>query len=96
MHYEFRAAVWLYAGQGAWHFVTLPADLGDSLRRMWGGSKGFGSIRVKATLGDTSWRTSVFPDARSGSFVLPLKAEVRRREQIQAGQTRLFTIELEL
>jgi hypothetical protein len=96
MRYEFRSEVWLYTGRGAWHFVTLPADLGDSLRRMWGGSRGFGSIRVRATVGETSWRTSLFPEAKSGSFVLPLKAEVRRREDIQTGQTRLFTVELEL
>jgi hypothetical protein len=97
MRYEFRAEVWLYAGQGgAWHFATLPAELGDSLRRMRGGRKGWGSIRVTAVVGQTSWRTSLFPEARTGSFLLPLKAEVRRREEIQAGQTRLFAVELEL
>jgi len=96
MRYEFSAEVWLYQGQGAWHFVTLPADVGDGLRRMRGAAKGFGSIRVTAAVGETRWRTSLFPEAKSGSFVLPLKAEVRRREDIQAGQTRLFAIELAL
>jgi hypothetical protein len=96
MRYEFSSEVWLYQGQGAWHFVTLPADLGDSLRRMRGAAKGFGSIRVTASVGETRWRTSLFPDSRSGSFLLPLKAEVRRREDLQAGQSRLFSVELEL
>jgi hypothetical protein len=96
MRYEFRAEVWLYTGQGAWHFVTLPPELGEGLRRMRGGPNGWGSIPVTAVVGETSWRTSLFPDAKSGSFLLPLKAEVRRREDIQPGQTRQFSVELEL
>ena len=94
--YEFHAEVWLYPGQAAWHFVSLPVDLAESLRAMRGASSGWGSIRVTASVGGTSWRTSLFPDSKSGSFVLPLKAEVRKREELQAGQTRLFAVELEL
>jgi len=29
----------------------------------------------------------VFPDRRSSSFLLPIKAEIRRREQVEAGDT---------
>jgi hypothetical protein len=96
VRYEFHSEVWLYPGAAAWHFVTLPAELGESLRTMRGGSRGWGSIRVTASVGGTSWRTSLFPDSKSGSFLLPLKAEVRKREAIQAGQARLFAVELEL
>jgi hypothetical protein len=96
VRYEFQSEVWLYPGQAAWHFVSLPVDLAESLRAMRGASRGWGSIRVTASVGGTSWRTSLFPDSKSGSFLLPLKAEVRRREEIQAGQTRLFAVELEL
>ena len=46
---------------------------------------GFGSIRVTATVGASTWDTSVFPDKASGSFVLPIKKDVRRANQIVPG-----------
>jgi len=96
MRYEFTAEVWRWKGDAAWHFVTLPAELTDGLKAMRGSASPWGSIRVKATTGKTTWRTSLFPDAKSGAFVLPLKAEVRRREPLAPGDTRSFVVELEL
>ena len=46
---------------------------------------GFGSVRVEATIGDVTWTTSLFPDSRSGGYILPLKADVRRRAGIAGG-----------
>ena len=96
MRYDFQAEVWLYSGEAAWHFVTLPAELTDSLKTMGRRSKGWGSMRVKATIGETSWRTSLFPDSRSSAFLLPLKADVRRRANIRAGDWLALSVELEL
>lgn len=52
---------------------------------MFGRGRGFGSIKVRVTVGNSSWDTSVFPD-KSGVYLLPLKAPVRKAEQIQVGQ----------
>jgi hypothetical protein len=96
VRYEFDAEVWLYPGDAAWHFVSLPIEVADGLRKMGPPARGWRSMRVRVSVGETSWRTSVFPHAESGSFVLPLKAEVRRHEAIEAGQSRRFAVELEL
>jgi hypothetical protein len=91
----FTAEVWLYEGDAPWHFVTLPLDLADELRaRTAGTRRGFGSVRVSVTLGSSTWSTSVFPDRRSSSYLLPIKAEIREREGIEAGDT--VTISLAL
>jgi hypothetical protein len=96
MRYEFQAEIWRYPGEtAAWYFVTLPKEVADGIRRMTGPLKGWGSVRVTATTGATTWRTSLFPEARSGSFLLPVKAEVRRREGLEPGQPRPFAVELE-
>lgn len=80
---------------GRWHFLTVPAaqsreikahSLGDSRR-------GFGSVRVEARIGGVTWRTSLFPQ-KSGGYILPIKAEVRRGAAIHAGDE--VTVELEL
>jgi len=40
---------------------------------------------VTATIGETRWKTSIFRDNRSAAYLLPIKASVRLREQLQAG-----------
>ena len=83
---EFDAEIWQAPGGAAWHFVTLPPDAADEVRaRSAGTARPFGSIPVDATIGATTWSTSVFADPKSGSFLLPLKAAVRRREGIGEG-----------
>jgi hypothetical protein len=93
--HAFAAEIWLYEGDAPWHFVTLPVDVADELRaRTAGARRGFGSVRVRATLGSSTWSTSVFPDRKSASYLLPIKAEIRRREHVDAGDS--VTIELSL
>lgn len=82
---EFVADVWRYDGDAAaWYFLTLPLDLADEIRSR-AEPVGFGSVRVTATIGATTWSTSVFPDKVSGSYVLPVKAAVRRAERLSDG-----------
>ncbi|WP_417433756.1 DUF1905 domain-containing protein [Hoeflea sp.] len=84
--YQFDAELWLYAAARApWHFITIPADVASQIRFMAGKTRGFGSIRVRARIGETSWATSLFPDKATGSYFLPVKADVRRRAAIAAG-----------
>lgn len=77
----FEGVVRRHDGEAAWYFVTLPLDLADDIRAT-SEPAGFGSVRVEVTIGTTTWRTSVFPDKGSGSFVLPVKAQVRAREHL--------------
>jgi hypothetical protein len=82
----FSAEVWLWEADAAWHFLTLPEDASDDIEsRAAGRLRGFGSVRVRATIGTTTWQTSVFPDKKRGAYVLPLKKEVRTREGFGAG-----------
>ena len=56
------------------------------MRRLEGGRKrGWGSMKVRATVGDTSWETSIFPAKEMGGWLLPVKAAVRKAEGLVAG-----------
>lgn len=94
MQYEFEAEIWRSSGAGGWFFVTLPVDVAKGLRALSGPKTGFGSIRVRGSLNSADWNTSVFPDARSGSFLLPVKAEVRRAAEVTAGDQVRIRVEL--
>lgn len=86
--YRFRSALWMHTGEAAWHFVTLPTDVADEIDDLTAGTRrGFGSVRVIATIGSTTWNTSIFPDSTSESFVLPVKKQVRTREDVSDGET---------
>ncbi|NRP72481.1 hypothetical protein ILFOPFJJ_03379 [Ensifer psoraleae] len=85
--FEFEAELWLYPGKGGWHFVTLPKDIAQKVKFLAEPKKrGWGSEPIIARTGKTEWTTSIFPDKGSGSFLLPVKAEVRRQEKLAAGQ----------
>jgi hypothetical protein len=90
----FEAEIWLAQAEAAWHFVTLPAELADEVRARTAGRRPFNSVPVRATLGSTAWETSIFADRRSGSYLLPVKAAVRDREDVGAGDCISVTLEL--
>ncbi len=92
--YKIKSKVWLYPGMAGWHFVGVPKKESEDIKKVSNVKKGFGSVPVMVTIGKTRWKTSVFPDKRSGTYLLPLKAEVRKKENIFPEDTISFTIEL--
>ena len=84
----------------AWFFVTIAGDAADGIRMaamsgQWlDGRKGFGSARVEAVIGDTRWKTSVFPHKESGGWILPVKASVRKAEGLTEGDRITVTVSL--
>ena len=94
--YKLKARVWLYPGESAaWHFITVPQKESTDIKEKFGKSRrGWGSIPVTVTIGKTSWKTSIFPDRKSNAYLLPLKADVRKKEEISQGDTVSFTLAL--
>jgi hypothetical protein len=94
--YEFAGTLWRSKGAAAWCFATLPQDLSAQVRTLAGGLlNSFGSLRVIAQLGRTSWKTSLFFDTKANAFLLPVKAEVRRKENVDAGDNVKISVEIE-
>lgn len=93
--YKIQSKVWLYPGQAAWNFVTLPKKESAQIKEFFGGlKKGFGSLPVKVSIGQTVWKTSIFPDNKADAYLLPLKAEVRKKEKIMEGDIVELNIEV--
>ena len=84
--FEFTAPLWRYPGAGGWHFVSMPPGIADEIADMPAGNRaGVGSVRVAVTVGTTSWRTSLFPDSKTGTYLLPVKEAVRDAENLETG-----------
>ena len=95
MRLTFVSPLWQWeARSDSWWFVTVPADESDELAELPLPPRGFGSIRVRATIGGTTWTTSVFPSDRgAGGYVLPLKKAVRKAEGLGPESTPEVTLE---
>ncbi len=92
----FEAELWLWDAPrtATWIFVSLPARESEEIRDLAGGlRRGFGSVRVRATIGTSTWMTSIFPASQAG-YVLPVKRQVRVAETLDVGDVAAVTVEL--
>ena len=84
--HRFTARLWRWEGPAAWYFVSLPHDVSDEIAdAVEGRTGGFGSVRVDVVVGSSHWSTSLFPDSREGTYLLPVKKAVRRAESLDEG-----------
>lgn len=94
---KFTAELWIWDARRAdsWAFVSLPEPDSQTIREVTEGlRRGFGSLRVRATVGGSVWTTSIFPDSKRSCFVLPVKKAVRKAEDLQPGDTASVSVEL--
>jgi hypothetical protein len=94
---DFEAELWRWEARrdDSWIFVSLPVDASEDIRELAGGRRrGFGSLRVRATIGASTWTTSIFPDGKRNSYVLPVKRDIRKAQHLDAGDLATVTIEL--
>ena len=95
MEIDFKTEMWIYPGQNAWHFITVPSEYFDDIRQIADAhKKGFGSVKVEVTVGKSTWKTSIFPDNKSKTYVMPVKKEIRfkifyRHHEHPSAQLRL-------
>ena len=87
--------------RGIYHLVTITGDEAEAiamharlLKLELGTRRGFGSVKCVATIGDTRWTTSVFPQNRQAEWVLLVSKRVMRAEDLAEGDP--VTLELEL
>lgn len=86
VEFTFTSTIYRWQGASAWHFLDLPTDLAGEIGVLCRGARsGWGSIRVRVSIGNASWSTSIFPDRKRGTYVLPVKAGVRRAEGLGDG-----------
>ncbi|GAA2804663.1 DUF1905 domain-containing protein [Kribbella solani] len=80
----FSGEIWYWRGPAPWYFITVP-DEECAYFELEGNvvSYGWGMIPVVAEIGGSVWDTSMFP--KDGRYLLPVKAAVRRAEDLDDG-----------
>jgi len=81
---EFSGEIWFWRGPSPFHFVTVPEEESQDIEAISGEvTYGWGCIPVRARVGKTKFTTSLFP--KDGGYIVPIKAAVRKSEQLELG-----------
>jgi len=90
---EFDGAIWHWRGPSPYHFVTVPDQQSADLRAIARSvTYGWGMIPVRARIGQTEWKTSLFP--KDGRYIVPIRDLVRKKENLQAGDQVMVRLEV--
>lgn len=85
--YAFSEKSWQHASPGGWYFVSLPKEMSDEIRGLFKSEEeGWGRLKATAKIGNTEWKTAIWFDSKNETYLLPLKAEIRKKENIGAGK----------
>ncbi|WP_421932020.1 DUF1905 domain-containing protein [Phenylobacterium sp.] len=86
MTFSFEAEVIYWRGPSPFFYAPLPAAEAEEVRRL---SRlvtyGWGMIPVEVTIKGVVFTTAMF--AKDGTYYLPLKAAVRKKTDVTAGDT---------
>jgi hypothetical protein len=90
---EFHGDIIYWRGPAPWYFVAVPAEESSEIKEISNMvTYGWGVIPVQVRIGDTEFKTSLFP--KDGYYLVPVKASVRKAEKLDEGDT--VTVQLEI
>ena len=83
--YQFTSPVWQYPSpKGGWYFVSLPIAISNEIRENFKKQEeGWGRLKITAKINSTEWKTALWFDTKLKTYLLPLKAEIRKKEHLE-------------
>jgi hypothetical protein len=86
--YQFAAKPWEQGGTGSWVFMTLPEEISKEIRELFKSEEeGWGRLKATAQIGNCEWKTAIWFDTKRNTYLLPLKAEIRKKEKLIINKT---------
>jgi len=84
--YQFAGKVWQYSSPGGWHFISLPIEMANEIREnlKWQ-EEGWGRLKANAAIGNIEWETAIWFDTKHNTYLLPIKADIRKKAKIVTG-----------
>lgn len=88
-NYRIKGNVNIFPQKGGWIYIRVPTKITKELLHR----ADRGLIPIEATVGRTSWNTSLMPMG-DGTHFIALNAKVRNKENIEVGKTIPVSFEL--
>ncbi|MBV7266229.1 DUF1905 domain-containing protein [Erythrobacter sp. WH131] len=87
--------------RGTYHLVIFTGSEAEALtmharlqRLEFGKRRGFGSVKVRVRVGETEWKSSVFPQKQQCEWVLLISKKVMQQENLAEGNPVKLKLEL--
>lgn len=82
--FEFNALPWQHIGPANWVFLSLPKNIAKEIRdNLKNEEEGWGRLKATAKIGDTEWKTAIWFDTKKNTYLLPLKADIRKKKTLK-------------
>ena len=91
--YKFTAQMWKHNPPGAWYFISLPKHISQEIREnlKWQ-EEGWGRMKVNAQIAETIWETAIWFDTKRETYLLPIKAEIRKQCKLNTDENIEITL----
>ena len=78
--YKFSGKIWKHSADGGWFFVSLPRSISKEIRdHLKWQEEGWGRMKAMASVNGHEWDTAIWFDKKKVTYLLPLKAEIRKK-----------------
>jgi len=86
IQYTFTSTIWQHSSPGGWHFIALPNDMASEIRSLLKAQEeGWGRLKAVAKIGNSEWKTAIWFDTKKDTYLLPVKADIRKQEGLVDG-----------
>ena len=83
---EFEGIIFYWRGPAPYLFVAVPEEASRDIKAISAFvSYGWGVIPVHARIGNTEWKTSLFP--KDGRYLVPIRVSVQKAEDLEVGDS---------
>jgi len=91
--YSCAAKIWKHNSPDGWYFVSLPKNMSKEIREnlKWQ-EEGWGRMKTLAQIAELKWQTAIWFDTKLDTYVLPIKAEIRKKGNLKINQIIDMTI----
>jgi hypothetical protein len=94
MNFEFEGKIFYWGGPAPFLFVAVPEEPSRAINiistRV---SYGWGVIPTHVRIGETEWKTSLFP--KDGRYLVPIRLSVQKAENLAVGDSVLIQMGVE-
>lgn len=96
MDVEFTGEIISWRGPPPYHFVPVPEEQSAAIEHVAPMiTYGWGVIPATVRIGQTEFTTALFPNG-SGGYLVPVKAAVRRAEDLELGDVVAVRLHLDV
>ena len=93
MNLEFKGEIIYWRGPAPYLFVAVPEEQSRDLKAISTMvTYGWGVIPVHVRIGETEWKTSLFP--KEGRYLVPIRMSVQKSENLKVGDNVVIQLEI--